>query len=189
MSATTTQTFWNLHDFTVNCGKPMALIFRSERDSCQKCGKSLFTDKEGHPFVVYHSQRGTYLGSRLTKLCRVLRSTNITATIPLKARKTLILVAYNYLFCCQRKTPLLTWLSLTMLKYVDCRCSRFCNIFHVLQSSFWLQVGEKGSTWGRVAREMHKMFKEVSYSKIENEKLWRFFFPSMGGCRKIYVIF
>lgn len=73
MSATTTQTFRNLHDFSVACGKPLATIFSSERGSCRKCGKILLTEKDGHPVVVYHSQRGTYLGSRLTKFCRVCK--------------------------------------------------------------------------------------------------------------------
>ena len=73
MSATTTQTFRDLHDFTVDCSKPMASIFCLERDSCRKCGWSLSIEKEGHPVVAYHSERGTYLGSRLTKLCRVCR--------------------------------------------------------------------------------------------------------------------
>ena len=33
----------------------------------------LSTEKDGHPVVVYHSERGTYLGSRLTKVCRVCK--------------------------------------------------------------------------------------------------------------------
>ena len=64
MSVTTEQTFRDLHDFTIECGKPLATIFCSEMENCRACGKML----DGHPVVIYHSQRGTYLGSRLTKI-------------------------------------------------------------------------------------------------------------------------
>ena len=73
MSAKTRQTFRDLHDFTIECGKPLATISCSERDNCQKCGKRLSIEKHGHPVVVYHSERGSHFGSRLTKLCRVCK--------------------------------------------------------------------------------------------------------------------
>ena len=73
MSVTTEQTFRDLHDFTIECGKPLATIFCSEMENCRACGKMLVTEKDEHPVVIYHSQRGTYLGSRLTKICRTCK--------------------------------------------------------------------------------------------------------------------
>ena len=34
------------------------------------CGKALAVDPNTHVVVIYHEQRGSYLGSRVTKCCR-----------------------------------------------------------------------------------------------------------------------
>lgn len=62
--------FKKFHDFTLACGLPLGTVLVSERQSCRKCTKSLTLDKKEHLIVIYHSERGTYLGNRLTKNCR-----------------------------------------------------------------------------------------------------------------------
>lgn len=64
------EAFKAFHDFTVNCGQPLGTVLVSERQSCRKCSNSLTLDKNKHVVVIYHQECGTYLGSRLTKLCR-----------------------------------------------------------------------------------------------------------------------
>ena len=137
MSATTTQTFRDLHDFTVDCSKPMASIFCLERDSCRKCGWSLSIEKEGHPVVAYHSERGTYLGSCLTKLCRVCKIYEHYGYYTIEGKKHYDLSCLQLAFLLS--TVLSTWLSLNNAKVCCC----FCHIFRLLQSSVWLQVGRK----------------------------------------------
>ena len=65
--------FKEFHDFTLECGKPSATILCSDRDSCRKCKKCLVVEKETHVVVIYHAERGTYLGSRLSKFCRACK--------------------------------------------------------------------------------------------------------------------
>lgn len=62
--------FRDFHDFSLNCGKPIATVLRSSREICRKCGKKLAFEKKVIPVVIYSNHRGTYLGSRLTKVCR-----------------------------------------------------------------------------------------------------------------------
>ena len=62
--------FRDLHQFSLKCGMPMGSVLMSDRDSCRKCGKKLFVEPKSHPVVVYHNDLGTYLGSRITKVCR-----------------------------------------------------------------------------------------------------------------------
>ena len=62
--------FRKFHDFTVECGHPMSSVLVSEYQLCRKCGQSLVLDKKRHVVVIYHSERGTYLGCRMTKHCR-----------------------------------------------------------------------------------------------------------------------
>lgn len=66
-------TFREFHDLTLECAEPSATILCSDRDSCGKCMKRLVVEKETHAVVIYHAERGTYLGSRLSKLCRVCK--------------------------------------------------------------------------------------------------------------------
>ena len=62
--------FQEFHDFTLSCGQPMGTVLVSERIKCRKCDKPLVLEKTSHPVVIYHTYRGTYMGSRLTKHCR-----------------------------------------------------------------------------------------------------------------------
>ena len=62
--------FQEFHDFTLSCGQPMGTVLVSERVKCRKCDKTLVLEKTSHPGVIYHTYRGTYMGSRLTKHCR-----------------------------------------------------------------------------------------------------------------------
>ena len=61
--------FRDFHDFTLNCGKTIATVLSSSRDLCRKCGRKLVFEKKAIPVIIYSNHRGTYLGSRLTKLC------------------------------------------------------------------------------------------------------------------------
>ena len=55
--------------------KQLASVLISARKSCRKCGKALkVEEKRVHVVVIYHSERGSYLGSRVIKnwrRCRV----------------------------------------------------------------------------------------------------------------------
>ena len=62
--------FQQFHDFTLQNGLPMATILITQREDCRKCGKPLLIEKNSHPVIVYHTGRGTYLGSRFIKQCR-----------------------------------------------------------------------------------------------------------------------
>ena len=58
--------FPDFHNFSVNSGKPMATVLVSTREV-------LAVDANTHVVVIYHEQRGTYLGSRVTKCCRICK--------------------------------------------------------------------------------------------------------------------
>ena len=58
------------HNFSLNSGKPIATVLVSTQDRCRMCGKALAVDPNTHVVVIYHGQRGSYLGSRVTKCCR-----------------------------------------------------------------------------------------------------------------------
>lgn len=62
--------FKKFHDFTVNCGQPIASVLVSERQGCRKCGQTLVLEKKRHVVLIYHSELGSYLGCRMTKHCR-----------------------------------------------------------------------------------------------------------------------
>lgn len=62
--------FQQFHDFTLKCGQPMGTLLVTDKENCRKCGKALVLDKKSHPVIIYHTQRGTYIGSRLVKQCR-----------------------------------------------------------------------------------------------------------------------
>ena len=62
--------FKEFHDFTLMCGQPMASILVTTQQICRQCGKTLVVDGKQHPIVIYSSHRGSYVGCRLTKLCR-----------------------------------------------------------------------------------------------------------------------
>ena len=63
------QVFKSFHDFSVQCGNPIATILVSKRENCRICNKLLLLDGNTHVVVIYHEQYGTYLGSRVTKYC------------------------------------------------------------------------------------------------------------------------
>lgn len=68
---TTNEQFREFHDFTVSCGQPLATVLITNRQTCRKCKKDLTVlENKVHVVVVYHSERGTYLGSRVTKHCK-----------------------------------------------------------------------------------------------------------------------
>ena len=52
------------------CGRPMATVLLSPQEICKNCHKQLPLDPKLHPVVIYSLNKGTYLGCRLTKLCR-----------------------------------------------------------------------------------------------------------------------
>ena len=62
--------FRDFHDFSLNCGKPIATVLNSSREICGKCGKKLAFENKVIPVVIYSNHRGTYLGSRPTIVCR-----------------------------------------------------------------------------------------------------------------------
>ena len=62
--------FQQFHDFTLQQGLPMATLLITERNACRICGRSLNIDKNSHPVIVYHTSRGSCVGSRFTKQCR-----------------------------------------------------------------------------------------------------------------------
>jgi len=58
------------NDFTVSFGHPLATGLISPRQVCRKCMKALTVlEKKVHVVTIYHSERGSYLGSRVTKFC------------------------------------------------------------------------------------------------------------------------
>ena len=62
--------FLEFSDFSLNCGMPVGSVLMSSREVCRRCGCALFVDEKPHVVVVYHAHLGTYLGSRVTKMCR-----------------------------------------------------------------------------------------------------------------------
>ena len=70
LQESSTEQFERFRDFTVECGKPVASVLVSERRSCRKCGQVLILEKKRHVVVFYLSEYRSYLGCRLTKLCR-----------------------------------------------------------------------------------------------------------------------
>ena len=65
--------FEEFHNHTLDRGQPMATVFVTDRSNCRKCEKSLILEKDSHPVVIYHASRGTYMGCRLSKICRKCR--------------------------------------------------------------------------------------------------------------------
>ena len=60
-------------NFSLNSGKPLATILVTTQERCRMCGKALAVDPNTHIVVVYHEQRGSYLGSRVTRCCRTCK--------------------------------------------------------------------------------------------------------------------
>jgi len=61
--------FRDFHDFTLQCATLLGTILAAKRDNCRNCEKKWATDGKVFPVVIYSCQRGSYLGSRLTKHC------------------------------------------------------------------------------------------------------------------------
>ena len=70
LKESSSEDFKKFHDFTVECGHPMASVLVSDHQFCRKCGRALVLEKKRHVVVIYHSERGSYLGCRMTKHCR-----------------------------------------------------------------------------------------------------------------------
>ena len=62
--------FKELHQSSLMSRVPMSAIFRTEREKCRFCQKSLILDGKSNVVVVYHSEFGTYLGCRISKRCK-----------------------------------------------------------------------------------------------------------------------
>ena len=62
--------FKKFHDFTVECGHPISSVLVSVHQFCRKCGQALVLEKKRHVVEIYYSERGSYLGCRMTKHCR-----------------------------------------------------------------------------------------------------------------------
>ena len=67
------QHFKQFNEFSVNCCKPMGTVLMSQQEVCPFCGKVLAVEPTTHVVVIYHEQRGSYLGSRITKCCRACK--------------------------------------------------------------------------------------------------------------------
>ena len=65
--------FPDFHNFSLNSAKPMATVLVSTQERCRMCGKALAVDPNTHVVVIYHEQRGSYLGSRETKCCHTCK--------------------------------------------------------------------------------------------------------------------
>ena len=65
--------FPDFHNFSLNSGKPLATILVTTQERCRMCGKALAVDPNTHIVVIYHEQRGIYLGSQVTKCCRTCK--------------------------------------------------------------------------------------------------------------------
>ena len=61
--------FRKFHNFTVDCGQLLGSVLVSKKEMCRKCNKPLKLDNKPHSILIYHSERGTYLGSQLNKFC------------------------------------------------------------------------------------------------------------------------
>ena len=73
LSKEDTEVFKSFHDFSANCGIPIATILLSKQENCRVCKKPLLLDPNTHVVVVYDEHRGTYLGSRVTKNCNTCK--------------------------------------------------------------------------------------------------------------------
>ena len=62
--------FQELHDISLELGQPLGTVLVSSQETCRICCNTLVLEKKVHPVVIYRSYRGTYLGSRVTKVCR-----------------------------------------------------------------------------------------------------------------------
>ena len=54
--------FKSFHDFSVNCGIPIAMILVSKQENCLMCKKPLLLDPNTHAVVVYDEHSDTYFG-------------------------------------------------------------------------------------------------------------------------------
>ena len=62
--------FVDFCNFSISHGVPLGGVFMSARKVCGRCNAALALEKKSHVVVVYHMEHGTYLGSRMTKVCR-----------------------------------------------------------------------------------------------------------------------
>ena len=62
--------FPDFNDFSVNSRKPMAMVLVRTQKRSWICKRALAVDLSTHVVVIYHEQRGSYLGSCVTKCCR-----------------------------------------------------------------------------------------------------------------------
>ena len=83
----------------------MATVLISTQEKCRMCGKALAVDPNFHVVVIYHEQRGSYLGSRVTKINAVAlaRSMNIMVTGHRMESGNLMTIVWPTNSCCLRK--------------------------------------------------------------------------------------
>lgn len=62
--------FQEFHDLSLISGQPMATVLVSSQEVCRICNKTLSVKSKIQPIVIYSSYHGTYLGSRITKVCQ-----------------------------------------------------------------------------------------------------------------------
>ena len=102
--------FRDFNDFTLKCGKVIATVLSSSSDICQKCGRKLVFENKAIPVVIYSNHQGTYLGSRLTKLCRKCKFTNTMDTGLLTVNNILTGTLYSQSFVFHLRTLLSRWI-------------------------------------------------------------------------------
>ena len=65
--------FHAFQEFSLDFNFPAGTVLISSLEICRQCGKKLTLQPKRHPIVVYHLTRGTFLGSRITKVCRACK--------------------------------------------------------------------------------------------------------------------
>ena len=63
--------FKDFHDFTLSCGSPMGTILMINQSTCRNnCKRYLSIESKQHLVIFYHINLGSYIGCRVTKVCR-----------------------------------------------------------------------------------------------------------------------
>ena len=67
LSESSHEEFKKFHDFAIECGHPMSSVLVSDHEEVWSSPR---VGEKTPCGVIYHSERGSYLGCRMTKLCR-----------------------------------------------------------------------------------------------------------------------
>ena len=62
--------FMDFCNFSISHGMPLGAVFMSGRKVCRRCNAALAIERKSHVVVVYYTEHRTYLGLRMTKVCR-----------------------------------------------------------------------------------------------------------------------